>query len=230
MGRIIERSMINWNNIDTVFLDMDGTLLDLHYDNYFWLTHLPRRFAEIKAITEQDARETMHRMFRQLEGTLNWYCFDHWATTLDIDLISLKNEVKDKIAFRPSAEAFLNALQNQNYDVALVTNSHRAGVEIKMAETSLGSYIQEVVSSHDLGLPKEEPQFWQKLNAVRSYDPSRTLFIDDNESVLASAKQAGVEHLAFIAKPDSRRDARQHDEFFTVHDFQDIMPIEVADG
>ena len=26
--------MINWQQIDTVFLDMDGTLLDLHFDNY----------------------------------------------------------------------------------------------------------------------------------------------------------------------------------------------------
>ena len=34
-----------WRDIDTVLLDMDGTLLDLHYDNHFWLepvsyTHL----------------------------------------------------------------------------------------------------------------------------------------------------------------------------------------------
>ena len=27
--------MIDWTSIDTVLLDMDGTLLDLHYDNAF---------------------------------------------------------------------------------------------------------------------------------------------------------------------------------------------------
>ncbi|HBT55971.1 MAG TPA: haloacid dehalogenase, partial [Pseudomonas sp.] len=33
--------MLNWNAIDTVLLDMDGTLLDLHFDNHFWLEHMP---------------------------------------------------------------------------------------------------------------------------------------------------------------------------------------------
>ena len=33
--------MIDWDSIDTVLLDMDGTLLDLHFDNYFWTEHLP---------------------------------------------------------------------------------------------------------------------------------------------------------------------------------------------
>ncbi|HNG60363.1 MAG TPA: haloacid dehalogenase, partial [Cellvibrionaceae bacterium] len=37
--------MIPWQAIDTLLLDMDGTLLDLHYDNYFWLEYLPRAFA-----------------------------------------------------------------------------------------------------------------------------------------------------------------------------------------
>ena len=28
---------IDWQSIDDVLLDMDGTLLDLHYDATFWL-------------------------------------------------------------------------------------------------------------------------------------------------------------------------------------------------
>ena len=38
--------MINWKNIDTVLLDMDGTLLDLHFDNHFWQTFVPLRYAQ----------------------------------------------------------------------------------------------------------------------------------------------------------------------------------------
>ena len=37
--------MINWHDIDTVLLDLDGTLLDLHFDNYFWCQHLPLCYA-----------------------------------------------------------------------------------------------------------------------------------------------------------------------------------------
>ena len=31
---------IAWREVDTVLLDMDGTLLDLAFDNYFWQTFL----------------------------------------------------------------------------------------------------------------------------------------------------------------------------------------------
>ncbi len=32
-----------WSRIDVVCLDMDGTVLDLRFDNRFWLEMLPRR-------------------------------------------------------------------------------------------------------------------------------------------------------------------------------------------
>lgn len=32
---------IAWQEVDTVLLDMDGTLTDLAFDNYFWQTLVP---------------------------------------------------------------------------------------------------------------------------------------------------------------------------------------------
>ena len=37
--------LIDWEEIDTILLDMDGTLLDLNYDLHFWLEHLPLIYA-----------------------------------------------------------------------------------------------------------------------------------------------------------------------------------------
>jgi len=34
-------SSINWSEIDTILLDMDGTLLDLNFDLHFWMEYLP---------------------------------------------------------------------------------------------------------------------------------------------------------------------------------------------
>ena len=48
--------MLDWNNISTVLLDMDGTLLDLHFDNYFWQHHVPVRYAEKHKLELDDAR------------------------------------------------------------------------------------------------------------------------------------------------------------------------------
>jgi putative hydrolase of the HAD superfamily len=216
--------MLDWKKIKTVFLDMDGTLLDLHYDNYFWLQHLPARYAELKSMTEQEARDYLETYFVDLKGSLKWYCFDHWADILDIDLLALKREVTHKVAYRPHAKTFLEALHAANLDVVLVTNSHRAGVEIKMEHTDLGNYISEIICSHDLGLPKENPEFWKALNSVRPYDPDTTVFFDDNEDVLRSAKAAGLIHLVSIAKPDSQKQARIESDYLLLESFLDILP------
>ena len=62
--------MINWNVIDTVLLDMDGTLLDLHFDNHFWMEHLPRVYAEKQQITLEASFTQLSDRFHSGRGTL----------------------------------------------------------------------------------------------------------------------------------------------------------------
>ncbi|MBU1436170.1 MAG: HAD family hydrolase, partial [Gammaproteobacteria bacterium] len=66
--------MLNWADIDTVLLDMDGTLLDLHFDNYFWLEHLPARWSEITGISVSEAKTQLQAEYAVLQGKLEWYC------------------------------------------------------------------------------------------------------------------------------------------------------------
>ena len=56
--------MIDWEHIDTVLLDMDGTLLDLHFDNYFWTQHLPGVYARENRLSENISID-------ELQGKLN---------------------------------------------------------------------------------------------------------------------------------------------------------------
>ncbi len=218
--------MIDWKQIETVFLDMDGTLLDLHYDNYFWLTYLPRRYAEIKHLSEADCREILHPMFTEHAGSLNWYCLDFWAAQLDIDIVALKREVAGKIAFRPNARAFLEFIHGQGLDVALVTNAHRGSIELKLEYTDLGDLIDEIICSHDFNLAKEESGFWDALREKRHFDPERTVFFDDNETVLRSAKMSGIRYLFSIAQPDSQYPPRTPGEFPMIENFAQIMLVQ----
>ncbi|MDH3916294.1 MAG: haloacid dehalogenase, partial [Chromatiales bacterium] len=39
-----ETAPYDWSTVDTVLLDMDGTLLDLRFDNYFWQELVPSRY------------------------------------------------------------------------------------------------------------------------------------------------------------------------------------------
>ena len=180
--------MIDWKQIDTVFLDMDGTLLDLHYDNHFWLTHLPIRLAEIKGLDKEQVQNQLHAMYQRHHGSLDWYCLDFWTNELDIDIASLKHEVADRIGYRPNAKAFLKGLHEHGYRVVLVTNAHRGVIELKFQYTDLKEFLHDIVCSHDYRAPKEDQAFWNALQKDKPFCRQSTVFFDDNHSVLEAAR------------------------------------------
>ncbi|MFC6670860.1 GMP/IMP nucleotidase [Marinobacterium aestuariivivens] len=216
--------MLDWRNIDTVLLDMDGTLLDLHFDSHFWLEHLPRRYAELRQLEPEAAREWLHQRITREQGTLNWYCLDYWSEELGVDIPALKREVAERIAFRPQVQGFLRKLREQGLRSVIVTNAHRDGLALKLQETGLDRMVDAVICSHDFRLPKEDVRFWQQLHEVEPFNPDRTLLVDDSLAVLRSARQFGIGYLLSIVQPDSRAPARSIDEFGAIEHFDDLFP------
>ncbi len=216
--------MVDWDCIDTVLLDMDGTLLDLHFDNYFWTEHLPRVYAEKHRITEAESSDRLHGTLSAEQGTLQWYCLDHWSQRLDMDIPALKQELQHLISIRPFALEFLTRLHHSSRDVLLVTNAHRKTLDLKMENVDILNWFDRVVVSHDLHAPKEDRNFWIRLQDMHPFDPARTLLIDDTEAVLASAEAYGITHLLTLLQPDSKRDKRLQTRFPGFHHFDEIMP------
>ena len=219
--------MIDWQRIDTVFLDMDGTLLDLHFDNHFWREHMPRRYAEYHGLDEVMAREHLHQHYERHVGTLNWYCIDFWSSELALDIVQLKEEVVHLIAVRPDVPAFLKALRDSGRRVVMVTNAHPKSLGLKMRETRLDAWFDALISSHQIGLPKEHPDFWQLLQGVESFDPARTLFVDDSERILRAAADYGIGYQLAIQNPDSRQPEQQITAFPAIRDYAELLPLAV---
>jgi len=216
--------MIDWDSIDTVLLDMDGTLLDLYFDNYFWNEHLPRVYASKHNISDSLSAQKLRALFSEGQGTLAWYSIEHWSKKLDLDVPALKRELQHMIAVRPHAIEFLQQLHASDRDVVMVTNAHRETLEIKMDNVDLTQWFDRLVVSHELDSPKEEQAFWHKLQELHPFDPGRTLLIDDTESVLRSAKEYGVAHLLTMLQPDSQKQKRIDTHFPGIHHFDEIMP------
>jgi len=214
----------DWHEIDTVFLDMDGTLLDLYFDSYFWLTHLPKRYAEHHGLDEQQAKEHIIPKLREKEGTLEWYCLDHWSDLFQLDLATLKHEVNHLIRYRPSAREFLQTLKEKNKRLILATNAHMDVVKLKFLHTDLEIYFDNILCSHDFGCAKEHVGFWKAVAEVEPFDKERTLFIDDNLSVLRQAKNFGIRYLYAIHQPDSQQPPKETEEFQAIKDFRDLLP------
>jgi len=217
---------LNWRDIDTVLLDMDGTLLDLHFDTFFWMQHLPKRYAEQHNMSLEQVAEKLARRMSDFQGTLNWYCTDFWSEEFDLDILALKQEIDHLIGYRPHARSFLEVLGTHNKQRVLVTNAHRDSVDLKFSLTGIDAHLDSVISSHDYGQPKEDQRFWEQLQKNISFDPERTLFIDDSEPVLRSAEKFGIAHLLSIEQPDSQSARRQPSNFPMLDSFAHLMTSE----
>lgn len=213
----------DWATIEIVLLDMDGTLLDLRFDNYFWQELVPLRYANRHSIPIERAHEELAPRFTASRGTLDWYCVDYWTRELSLDIAELKREMRGHVRFLPGAEAFLRSLRARGLRTALVTNAHNASLAVKAAQTDLARYFDDIVSSHTFGFPKEHPQFWQRLQAELRFEPKRALFIDDSLAVLHAARDFGIGQIIAVTHPDSTQEARMVEEFPAIRGVRELL-------
>jgi putative hydrolase of the HAD superfamily len=215
--------IVNWEKIDTVLLDMDGTLLDLNFDNHFWNEFVPLKFAEKNGISLTLAKQQLKPQFKRMEGRLEWYCLDYWSQELQLDITGLKAEISRLISVLPHVTEFLEKLQQTSKKVLLVTNAHPYSLELKMEKTCLQLYFDEIISSHDLGAPKERREFWELLLQKHVFDINTTLLIDDSVSVLKAAQLYGIKYLISISKPDSKMPIKDVIGYPAIEDFKTLI-------
>jgi GMP/IMP 5'-nucleotidase len=221
-------AQIDWRSVDHVLLDMDGTVLDLAFDNHFWRDLVPERFAAARGITLEQARAELTPHFESLRGRLEWYCLDYWTELTRLDLASLKAEIRHRIQPLEGSEEFLRAVKASGRPLWLVTNAHRNSWSLKIEQTGLGTWFDRIVCSHDFRAPKEAPEFWTRLAAAHPFDARRALFVDDSLPVLRAARDFGIGQSLAICWPDSSRAASEVTELPSVQCLRDLLPVPPA--
>lgn len=206
----------------TLMLDMDGTLLDLAFDSFIWRTQVPASFASKSSLPERAARDELSGLYRELKGTLDWYCLDHWSERLGLDVLALHQQHRDRICYLPGAVGFLETVAASSLRVLLVTNSHPETLALKSEVTGLTRFFDGVHSAHDFDRPKEDPEFWRALNRVENFDAQSTLFVDDTASVLQGAAEFGLSGLLQITRPDSSQSIESAPRFTAIESVAEI--------
>lgn len=206
-----------------VLLDLDGTLLDKYFDDYFWEHLVPEKYAEKHEMTFGRAKEYLFKKYKGHEGTLNWTDLDFWTRELALDIPALKEQIRHLIEVHPHVEDFLRAMRRQGKKVFLMTNAHYKSVDIKFRKTGIGKHFDKVVTSFETGYPKEDLRFWQKTEERLGYEKDRTLFIDDTEEILHTARRYGIRYILLKARASSREEAKKTSEFPSISDFNELL-------
>ncbi|MGM3173382.1 GMP/IMP nucleotidase [Dickeya lacustris] len=216
---------LNWNAIDTVLLDMDGTLLDLAFDSYFWLQLVPETLSHQRNLSMEQAHALIHQEYHAVRHTLDWYCFDYWSERLGLDIYQMTSDIGHRARLRDDTPPFLQALRESGRRTILLTNAHPHSLAVKIAHTGLDKHLDLLLSTHTYGYPKEDQRLWQAVQAQIGFDPARTLFVDDNEPILDAAKTFGIRYCLGVRNPDSTRsEPNAFDQHPSMSDYRALLP------
>lgn len=216
---------LDWSRVDTVLLDMDGTVLDLAFDNYFWTELLPQRYAERRGVSVDAGLAELAPRLAAVEHTLAWYSLDYWSQLTGLNLAELTLQVRERIVPLPGSVDFLHAVRASGRPLWLVTNAHRDSWQPKLEQTGIGPLFDRIVSSHDHGAAKEDAAFWTRLQQAHPFERARALFVDDNLRVLRAAEAHGIGQILAIRRPDSRRPARNCPGFAAIDGLHCLLPL-----
>lgn len=195
----------DWQRIELVLLDMDGTLLDLHFDNHFWVEHIPASYARLHGYSLAHSRQLLEPRFTALRGQLDWYCVEFWSRELGMDVLAMKQAMRGGIRILPGVEACLQALKASGRRLWLLTNAHTQVMQLKLEHTGIGQYFEHCISTHQLGHPKEDALLWQTLDQHYPFDATRALMVDDGADILRMARACGIGQVLQLLWPDSQQ-------------------------
>jgi putative hydrolase of the HAD superfamily len=215
---------LSWQEIDTVLLDMDGTLLDKHFDDYFWEQYVPEHYSLLHNIPVEVAKSQLLVRYHKVENTLDWADLNFWSRELGLDLQELKLRINHLIGVHPYVVEFLEYCLRCRKKLYMITNAHSSTLTIKLEKTSIGPWFDRIVCAEEVGMAKEEPLFWEKLEQMLHFDKKRTLLVDDSENVLFSAQKYGMGYLLFVARPSSRQRVQYSCHFPSIEYFKELLP------
>ena len=216
--------LLPWDELDTILLDMDGTILDLNYDNHVWNQALPCAYAEKHSIDETAARSRLTGHMQEIHGTIDFYSFPYWAQYTKLDIKALHRDFTELIQFRPGAKAFLKWARANKKNTIIATNAHPESIQIKNEISALFKHVNHITSSHQYGCPKETTEFWERLQTEHQFDKAKTIFIDDNAPVIDSSKNYGVAYNLIVAKTDSQKPLKTNLGYPAFDHYAEICP------
>ena len=213
---------MDFTNIDYVFFDLDGTLIDSNdFQNNLdiELVHLFDKKITKKKIIEE--RDEFLKKTKGIDIYLNYCGFIKKKYNLKLtkkEILEKRRELEREkaidIKLKKNAEKLIKLLKAKNIHLALATVSRREILNIYMNDNknitkkiNLNDYFDLILTKEDVKYKKPNPEVYLSIiDKLNIKDPNRCLVIEDSLSGVKAAINAGLKVIGIYDKYSSKNE------------------------
>ena len=196
--------MVKLNSTTAILSDLDGVILDQHYDRKFWQSWLPEHVANQTNQSIEKIQIEIQLKIDGQKGTLNWYDLNYWDDLLDVDCMEIIKEQEEKPSFLEGSLEALQELSTLKNPKHILTNGDPRLQEYKAEARNFLQFFDSIFYSMHAGYPKEKKEFWTLARHNLNLDFEDSIFIDDDFKVVTIAVKAGVKRVIWITPGKNR--------------------------
>jgi putative hydrolase of the HAD superfamily len=204
------------NKLKIISFDVDGTLVDLEYNNLVWFKEIPQLVAQKKKIGFEESIKLVQDEYNKLgEHNLNWYDIKYWISYfgLGISYKKILEKYEPQIKIFPDVVPTLKELK-KDFILISITAMPREFLVPKMKK--LKKYFKYIFSSLSDFKEIKNSEIYLRICQKLKVKPEQVLHIGDHwEFDYLAAKKIGMKVL-FLDRTNIKK------EEFIINSLQQI--------
>ncbi len=176
-----------------ISFDVDGTLVDLEYNDLIWFKEIPELVAKKKKISFEKSLKYVHEEYAKLgEHNLNWYDINYWISYFGIEISPDKifEKYEPQVKIYPEVISLLEELKKK-YTLIVITAMPREFLIPKMK--NLEKYFKFSFSALSDFKELKNSEIYSKISKALKVPPKQILHIGDHwEFDYLAARKAGM--------------------------------------
>ena len=186
--------MVNCKNtLKIISFDVDGTLVDLEYNDLIWFKEIPELVARKKNISFEESLKLVKEEYTKLgERNLNWYDINYWISyfSLEISPNKIFEKYESQVKIFPEAIPLLEELR-KNFILIVITAMPREFLIPKMKK--LEKYFKFSFSALSDFKELKNSEIYSKISKSLNVHPEQILHVGDHwEFDYLAAQKAGM--------------------------------------
>jgi len=207
------------NTLEIISFDLDGTLVDLEYNDLIWFKEIPELVAKKKKISFEKSLKLIHEEYTKLgEHDLNWYDINYWISYFGIEISPNKifEKYEPQVKIYPEVIPLLEELK-KNFILIVITAMPREFLVPKMKK--LEKYFKFSFSALSDFKELKNSEIYSKISKAIKVHPEQILHVGDHwEFDYLAAQKAGMNAI-YLDRSNTKKGK------FIIHNLGEVKKI-----